>query len=70
MRHRVSRPAAALLAIVISLSVPSAAFAARRDRGMDPGDGPRIIQLLKKIAKKFGIVSHDDEIISPAPPKP
>lgn len=70
MSRRVSRPAAALLAVIISLSVPSAAFAARRDRGPDPGDGPRIVQLLKKIAKKLGIVPHDEDIQYPTPPKP
>ena len=69
MSHRVSRPAAALLALFISLSVPSAAFAARRDRGVEPGYGTRIVQILKSIAKKFGITSNED-IISPAPPKP
>ncbi|HEY3052490.1 MAG TPA: hypothetical protein VGK04_03790 [Thermoanaerobaculia bacterium] len=69
MSRRVSRPAAALLALVISLSAPSAFAAASRDRGMDPDIGTRIVKVIKSLAKKFGISTNEDVIwIGPSKP--
>jgi hypothetical protein len=71
MSRRVSRAAiAAVLALTLSLSMPSAAFAASRD-GFDRSFGTRIVRILKMLGKKFGIVSMDVDVsISPTPPKP
>jgi len=69
MSRRVSRPAAAILALIISLSAP-AAFAAQRDRGIDPSFGSQIVRVIKKFAKKLGIVTQEDLSAWPGPPKP
>jgi ABC-type sugar transport system substrate-binding protein len=70
MSRRVSRSvAAALLALVLSLSTP-AAFAASRDGGSDPGFGSQIVRVIKHFAKKLGIIGTYEDFASPAPPKP
>lgn len=69
MSRRLSRPAAAaLLAIILSLSAPSA-FAATRDGGMNPGFGPRIVRVLKNWVRHF-VPSTLEDVVWPTPPKP
>ena len=68
MSRRVSRPAAALLALIITLAAPSA-FAAQRGRGFEPRFGTQIVKFLKSLSKKFFIGSQED-IDVPSPPKP
>ena len=69
MNRRLSRTvAAALLALALSLSAPSA-FAAPRDGGWDPDFGSRIVRVIKKFFRHFGITTQDD-INWPNPPKP
>jgi hypothetical protein len=72
MSRRVSRPAAALLALIIVLSAPSAFAATRsaRSRDFTPGIGPRIVRIIKTIAKKFSLTSLEEDFILPTPPKP
>jgi hypothetical protein len=70
MSRRVSRPAAVLLALVLSLSAPSA-FATQYGRDFNPDFGTRIVRILKQLGRKLGIItSLDVEIIQPAPPRP
>jgi hypothetical protein len=70
MDRRVSKLAAAVLALVISLSAPTA-FAATRGRDINPGIGPRIVKILKSFGKKLGLVTTDDcDFVSPNPPRP
>ncbi len=69
MSRRVSRPAALVLAFVLTFAAPSAFAAARRDRGMDPSFGTQIVRFFKHLTKKFFISSQDD-IDMPSPPKP
>jgi hypothetical protein len=71
MGRRVSKTAAITLAILISLSSPSA-FAASRGRDLSPGFGSQIIRVIKKFAKKFWLIADDDDIQTslPGPPKP
>jgi hypothetical protein len=67
MSRRVSRPAAAaLLAIILSLTAPSA-FAAGRDRGFEPGFGPRIVRLVKNFIKNFVPACDVDWPVLPRP---
>ncbi len=69
MNQRLSRAViAALFAVVLSLSTPSA-FAMQRDRGWNPDFGSRIARVLKSVLRHFGIVSQED-INLPTPPKP
>jgi hypothetical protein len=69
MNRRLSRAViAALFAVVLTLSTPSA-FAMQRDRGWGPDFGTRIARILKSVIRHFGIVSQDD-INLPTPPKP
>jgi len=77
MSCRVSRPAAVLLALVLSLSAPSA-FAGQYGRDFNPGFGTgfgtRIVRILKQFGKKLGIISSlnvdNPSIALPGPPKP
>ena len=69
MSRRVSKiTAAALFAIVLSLSTPSVFAAQSRDAG-DPTFGTRIVRILKNIAHHFGLIpsSQDDSISIPKP---
>jgi hypothetical protein len=60
MNRRLSRAVvAALFALVLSLSTPSA-FAAPRDGGWDPDFGSRIVRIVKKFFRHFGITTQDD----------
>ena len=73
MSRRVSKPAAALLAIVLSLtlSAPAAFAGDYRNRDVNPGIGTRVVRIVKHLAKKFGISTQEDvDFTSPAPPKP
>ena len=56
MSRRVSRPAAVLLALVLSLSAPSA-FAMPYGRDFNPDFGTRIVRILKQLGRKLGIIS-------------
>lgn len=73
MNRRVSRPAAVLLALVLSLSAPSA-FARPHGRDFEPGFGTRIVRILKQFGKKLGIISSlnvdNPSVTMPGPPKP
>jgi hypothetical protein len=60
MTRRVSNAVAVLLAVSLSLSAPSA-YAANRGRDINPGVGSRIVQIIKKFAKKFLIISSDED---------
>jgi hypothetical protein len=69
MNRRLSRTVvAALFAIVLSLSTPSA-FAAQRDGGWGPDLGTRIVRVLKSWMRHFGLSTNDD-IQNVGPPKP
>jgi hypothetical protein len=60
------RAAATLLAATLSLSSLSLAAASQeREIGRDKGD--RVIRIVKKLQKFFGITTHED---LPTPPKP
>jgi hypothetical protein len=66
MSRRVPKLAAALLALVISLSAPSA-FAASRDRGAGPDPGSRIVQIIKSFIRHF---TPGSNVEWPSLPKP
>jgi hypothetical protein len=69
MNRRLSRAViAALFAVVLSLSTPSA-FAAQRDGGWGPDIGSRIVRVLKSWMRHFGIATNDD-VTWPNPPRP
>ena len=67
MSRRVSKPVAALLALVISLSAESA-LAMPYGRDLNPGFGTRITRILKQFGRKLGIIGGLVEW--PAPPIP
>lgn len=71
MNRRVtSRIAIALLAVVLSFSTDSAFAAARHDRDFIPSVRDRIVQILKKVVRTFGMATNDDVPTSPRPPLP
>ena len=67
MNRRVSRPAAAFLALIISLSAPVAFAASRDQRGSNPDVRTRIVQMLQKFLGHFGVIGYSDNV---SPPKP
>ncbi len=70
MNRRVSKSAAAILALTLALSAPSAFAAARTPRFDDPASPiERVIRAVKKFVKGFIPATHE-EIITPSPPKP
>ncbi len=69
MNRRLSRAVvAALFALVLSLSTPSA-YAMPRGGGWGPDFGSRIVRILKSVMRHFGITTQDD-VQTPGPPKP
>lgn len=69
MNRRVRSVAAALLALILFVSVPTASAAVvDRDGGITVRD--RIIRVLKKVLKPLGVVIHDDDEYKPTPPHP
>ena len=64
MKFLSRRVVALALCAVISLQVVPVVNAAPRDRDGVPA---RIVHLIKKLQKLFGIVAHDEQ---PNPPKP
>ena len=69
MNRRLSRTvAAALFALMLSLSAPSA-FAAPHGGGWDPDFGSRIVRVIKKFFRHFGITTQED-VYWPNTPKP
>ena len=70
MSRRVRIVAAALLALSLSVNVPTASAAvANRDGGITVRD--RIIKVLKKALKPLGVTVNDDnDEFKPSPPKP
>jgi hypothetical protein len=67
MSRRVSRSAAALFALIISVSAPSAFAAPNRDGGAGPDPGARIIQIIKSVIRHLNPVTN---VEWPSIPKP
>ena len=70
MSRRVRIVAAALLALSLSVNVPTASAAVvDRDGGITVRD--RIIKVLKKVLKPLGVAVNDDsDEYKPLPPRP
>jgi len=66
MKFHLRRAAAVVLAATLSLS--SAAIAAPRPRDRDGEKVDRLVQVVKKIQRLFGISSNDDGLVPPVPP--